>query len=109
VAELASPIVWRPLLDERVQPFLAIFGGRDKRKTLGGILDRAAEIGIDRAMKASRPIFMTLEDLAARRRLTSRARSRAVPFGTPPLNYYGQRANQTAAVLPLYGEAAHER
>jgi hypothetical protein len=46
---LASPIVRRPLLDERVQPFLTIFGGRDKRKALGSVLDRAAEIGIDGA------------------------------------------------------------
>jgi hypothetical protein len=49
MADLASPIVWRPLLDERVQSFLAIFGGRYQSKALGGVLDRTAEIGIGRA------------------------------------------------------------
>src|SRR6185437_13463295 len=45
----ASPVTWRPLFDERVQSFLTIVGGRNKSKALGGIFDRTAEIGIDRA------------------------------------------------------------
>src|SRR5262249_49503621 len=45
-AVLASPVAWRPLLDERVQSFLTIFSGRDKSKALCGVLDGTAEIGI---------------------------------------------------------------
>src|SRR6202011_4509656 len=33
----ASSVIWRPLFDERIQPFLTIFRRRDKSKTLGRI------------------------------------------------------------------------
>jgi hypothetical protein len=44
-----SLVAWRPLLDERVEAFLTILCCRDQRKTFGGVLDRAAEVGVDRA------------------------------------------------------------
>ena len=45
----APGIFWRSLFDEGIKAFLAILRGRDKRKTLARVLDRAAIVGIDRA------------------------------------------------------------
>ena len=45
----APGIFWRALFDEGVKAFLAILRGRDKRKTLGRVLDRAAIVRVNRA------------------------------------------------------------
>src|SRR5215211_842578 len=42
----ASPIVWRPLLHERIQSFLTIFRCRDESKALGSVFDGTTIISI---------------------------------------------------------------
>ncbi len=79
----APGIFWRSLFDEGIETFLAILRRRDKRKTLGRVLDRAAIVGVDRAHEG---IVAYFHDNRRLFRKTPRDGSRAVEGG--PLGHH---------------------
>ena len=82
---VSAGIFWPSLFDEGIKAFLAILRGRDKRKTLGRVLDRAAIVRVNRAHEGIAAYF---HDNRGFFRESPRKDSRAAdadPFGTTSL------------------------